>query len=150
MEKDYQDYDDLQICDSVIESLVVNHKEKKISFNILKVIEPIYKSKTSFTYKVRKGILEFSGVVYADIPYFIEFDEWNEFYRSAILNSSSLIDQLPERSKLNKNLTHIYLGVDVGNEFSKIDIVCEEYNLSVEEKDYVLHDDFDWLYEEWY
>lgn len=93
MEIDYQDNDDLQLYDSVIESLEVNHKEKKISFNILKVIEPIYKSKTSFTYKVQKGILEFSGVVYADIPYFIEFDERNEFDRSAILNSSSIIDQ---------------------------------------------------------
>lgn len=148
MEIDYKDNDDLLLYDSVIEDLVINHKEKKISFKILKVIEPIYKSETSFTYKVRKGILEFSGVVYANIPYFIEFDEWNEFYRSAILKSSSLIDQLPERCKLNKNLTHIYLGIDVGNEFSKIDIVCQEYNLSLEDKDYVLHDDFDWLYEE--
>ncbi|WML48656.1 hypothetical protein RCG23_00425 [Neobacillus sp. PS3-34] len=148
MKNDYKDNDDLQLYDSVVESLGINHKEKKISFYILKVIESIYKSETSFTYKVRKGILEFSGVVYADIPYFIEFDEWNEFYRSAILKSSSLIDQLPERSKLNKNLTHIYLGIDVGNEFSKKDIVCEEYNLSVEDQDYILHDDFDWLYEE--
>jgi hypothetical protein len=145
---DYKDNDDLRLYDSVIEDLVISHKEKKISFYILKVIEPIYKSETSFTYKVKKGVLGFTGVVYANIPYFIEFDEWNEFYRSAILNSSPLIDQLPGRCKTNKNLTHIYLGIDIGNEYSQIDIVCQGYDLNLEDKDYVLHDDFEWLYEE--
>jgi hypothetical protein len=145
---DYTDNDDLQLYDSVIEDLVISHKEKKISFSILKVIEPIYKSETSFTYKVRKGILEFTGVVYANIPYSFEWDEWSEFYRSAVLEKSILIDKLPEKAKENKALKHIYLGVDYGDEYKEIDIVCSNYSLILQEKDYILHDDFDWLYEE--
>jgi hypothetical protein len=97
---------------------------------------------------VKNGILKFENVVHATIPYSFECDEWSEFYRSAVLENSNVIDNLPEKAKGNKVIKHIYLGIDYGTDYKEIDIVCSNYYLSLEEQEYILHDDFDWLYEE--
>lgn len=147
MTDNYKDYDDLELYDSVIESLEINHKRKSISFNILKVISRIDRNKgRNFTYKVKQGVLSFEGVIFTNFPYNMEIGEWSEFYRSALLTSSTLIDRF--KNKTNQELKHIYLGIDNGNEFNKIDIVCSTYKIKLEAEELILHDDFDWLYEE--
>jgi hypothetical protein len=145
--EDYKDKDDLELYDTVIEELVISHREKSISFQILKPISRIDR-KGGFTYRVKKGILKFENVIHANIPYSFEWEEWSEFYRSAVLDSSKLIDRIPKIAKENKSLKHIYLGIDYGVEYKELDIVCSNYYLTLEEQEYVLHDDFDWLYEE--
>jgi hypothetical protein len=147
MTDNYQDYDDLELYDSVIESLEINHKRKTITFSLLKVISRLDRNEgRNFTYKVKQGILSFEGVLFASVPYNLEIGEWSEFYRSALLTSSTLIDRY--MSKTNEELKHIYLGIDKGNEYNKLDIVCNKFKLELEPEEYILHDDFDWLYEE--
>lgn len=90
---DYKDSDDLYLYDSVIESLEINHREKLVTFHILKVIDRIDRG-NGFTYKVKHGVLTFTKIVYATIPYGMEFGEWSEIYRSAVLNSSELLQKV--------------------------------------------------------
>lgn len=148
----YKDNDDLYLYDSVIESLEVNHREKLVTFHILKVIDRIDRG-NGFTYKVKRGVLTFTKIVYANIPYGMEFGEWSEFYRSAVLNSSELLEKVKKRhSSVNKNiknqLKHIYLGIDNGDKYKEIDIICTDFSLELDSQEFILHDDFDWLYDE--
>ncbi|MFP5109534.1 hypothetical protein ACSU6B_22685 [Neobacillus sp. C211] len=145
--EDYMDNDDLELYDTVIEELCINHREKSITFKILKPISRIDRP-GGFTYCVKKGTLKFENVIYANIPYSFEWDEWSEFYRSAVLNTSNVIDKLPAKAKENKAIKHIYLGIDYGVDYKELDIVCSDYYITLEEEEYILHDDFDWLYEE--
>lgn len=145
--EEYKDNDDLELYDSVIEELGISHKEKGISFQILKPISRIDRQ-GGFTYRVKKGILKFENVIHANIPYSFEWDEWSEFYRSAVLDSSKVLDRIPKKVKENKSLKHIYLGIDYGTNYKELDIICSNYGLTIEEHEYVLNDDFDWLYEE--
>lgn len=145
---DYKGNDDLQLYDSVIKKLVVDHQYKTIEFYFLKVIERVDRSEHSFTYKVREASLKFSGVVYAKLPYWMEFDEWSEFYRSAVIKASSVLQRVPERAKKDKELQHIYLGIDNGNEYVEQDIICEIFTMELEPDEYILHNDFSWLFEE--
>ncbi|MGN7356901.1 hypothetical protein ACTHPF_06005 [Paenibacillus sp. SAF-054] len=147
MTNDYKDFDDLSLYDSVIESLEINHKNKTIVFRILKVVGRLDRNEgRNFTYKVKQGALMFYGVVFGNTPYNIEIGEWSEFYRSAVLDSSPLIDKFINRSE--KPLIHVYLGIDNGNELNKIDIICNTYKLELEDEEYILHNDFEWLFEE--
>lgn len=145
--EDYKDKDDLELYDTVIEEVLISHREKSISFQILKPISRIDRQ-GGFTYRVKKGTLKFENVIRANIPYSFEWDEWSEFYRSAVLDSSKMIDSIPAGAKGNKSLEHVYLGVDYGVEYKELHIVCSNYYVSLEEQEYILHDDFDWLYEE--
>lgn len=52
-EIDYRDNDDLYLYDSVIESLELNHRDKSITFHILKVIDRVDRNQ-GFTYKVKQ------------------------------------------------------------------------------------------------
>ena len=61
---------------------------------------------------------------------------------------NNVIDNVREIAKGNKNLKHIYLGIDYGVKYKEIDIVCSNHYLVLEKQEYILHDDFDWLYEE--
>ncbi|PGM53838.1 hypothetical protein [Bacillus sp. AFS053548] len=83
MTEDYRDNDDLEIYNTVIEELKINHRVKSISFQISKPISQIDRE-GGFTYRVKKGTLKFESVIYANIPYSFEWDEWSEFYRSAV------------------------------------------------------------------
>lgn len=96
--EEYKDNDDLGLYDTVIEELCINHREKSITFQILKPISRIDR-KGGFTYRVKKGSLKFENVIYANIPYSFEWDEWSEFYRSAVLENSNLIDRIPDIAK---------------------------------------------------
>lgn len=149
---DYRDNDDLFLYDSVIESLEVNHKNKSIVFHILKVIDRI-DGERGFTYKVKLGILTFTEVLYATIPYSMEIGEWSEFYRSAVLDSSELLEKVKKRpnpalKKIKQQFKHIYLGIDNGFEYKEIDIICQKFSLELSSEEFILHDDFDWLYDE--
>lgn len=149
---DYRDNDDFFLYDSVIESLEVNHKDKSVVFKILKVIDRIDRER-GFTYKVKLGILTFTEVLYATIPYSMEFGEWSEFYRSAVLDSSELLEKVKKRpnpalKKIKEQLKHIYLGIDNGFEYKEIDIICQKFSLELGSEEFILHDDFDWLYDE--
>ena len=146
--EDYKGNDDLQLYDSVIKKLIIDHQNKTVEFYFLKVIERVDRSEHSFTYKVREARLKFSGVVYAKLPYWMEFDEWSEFYRSAVIKTSSVLQRVPERAQKHKELLHIYLGIDNGNEYVEQDIICESFAMELEPEEYILHNDFDWLYEE--
>jgi hypothetical protein len=95
---DYKENDDLGLYDAVIEEISISHYKREISFSILKPISRIDRQ-NGFTYSVRKGILIFKNVVHANIPYSFEWDEWSEFYRSAVLDSSKLIDSIPDQVK---------------------------------------------------
>ena len=147
---DYKDKDDLALYDSVIESLLVDHKSRTISFTILKVIDRIDTSSNSFTYKVKPGTLLFDKVIYADLSYGLYFDEWSEFYRSAEMKTSKLLSDyckhLPSSIKAD-GLNHYYLGIDNGTDYKELDIICSSYSLTLENEEKILHDDFDWLYE---
>ncbi|QCR31968.1 hypothetical protein [Lysinibacillus sp. SGAir0095] len=145
--EDYRSKDDLNLYDAVIEEILISHRERSISFQILKPISRLDRH-GGFTYRVKKGMLKFENVIYANIPYSFEWDEWSEFYRSAVLDSSKVIDRIPTGAKKNKTLKHIYLGIDYGRDYKELDIVCSNYSLSLHEQEYILHDDFDWLYEE--
>ncbi|MEG0774050.1 hypothetical protein [Clostridium sp.] len=149
---DYRDNDDLFLYDSVIESLEVNHKDKSVIFHILKVIHRIDREH-GFTYKVKSGILAFTEVLYANIPYSMEFGEWSEFYRSAILDSSELLEKIKKRSnpaikKIKEQLKHVYLGVDNGDVYNEINIICSNFYFEFDSEEFILHDDFEWLYDE--
>jgi hypothetical protein len=146
--EDYKDNDDLQLYDSVIKKLIIDHENKTIEFHFLKVVGRVDRDKHNFTYKVREAVLKFSGVVYANLPYCMEFDEWSEFYRSAIVKASGILKRVPERVKTDKQLKHIYLGIDNGNEYKQQDIVCSSFSIELAPDEYILHDDFDWLYDE--
>lgn len=87
-------------------------------------------------------------MVYAKLPYWMEFDEWSEFYRSAVIKTSSILQRVPERAQKHKELLHIYLGIDNGNEYAEQDIICESFAIELEPEEYILHNDFDWLYVE--
>lgn len=146
---DYRDNDDLFLYDSVIESLEVNNKNKSIVFHILKVIDRINREQ-GFTYKVKLGILTFTEVLYATIPYSMEIGEWSEFYRSAVLDSSELLEKLKKRpnpalKKIKEQLKHVYLGIDNGIEYNEINIICQGFTLELESEEFVLSDDFQWL-----
>lgn len=143
----YKDNDDLQLYDTVIEEFCINHREKSITFKILKPISRIERQ-DGCNYLVNKGTLKFENVVLANIPYGFEWDEWSEFYRSAVLDNSKVFDRITSKAKGNKSLKHIYLGIDYGSEYKELDIVCSNYSLIIEEEEFILHDDFDWLYEE--
>ncbi|MES9681908.1 hypothetical protein CN514_16790 [Bacillus sp. AFS001701] len=145
--QDYRENDELELYDTVIEGLFINHREKYISFQILKPISRIDRD-GGFTYRVKKGTLKFESVIYANIPYGFEWDEWSEFYRSAVLDNSQVIDRIPVKAKENKDIKHIYLDIDYGVNYKELDIVCSNYYLRLEEQEYILHDDFDWLNEE--
>lgn len=41
-----------------------------------------------------------------------------------------------------------YLGIDNGNEYVEQDIICESFAKELEPEEYILHNDFVWLYEE--
>jgi len=148
---DYKDNDDLKLYDSVIESLEINHKEKFIKFHILKVIEVVNRNQ-SFTYKVKNGTLIFTEIVYANLSYGLEQDYWGEFYRSAVLKSSELFVKVMKRhprinqEKVNR-LKHVYLGINSSVDYHEIDIICTDFSLILEPEEFILHDDFDWLYE---
>jgi hypothetical protein len=147
MNTDYKDKDDLHLYDSVIENLEVNHKERLVSFKLLKVVSRLDRNEgRNFTYKVKQGRLLFSGVLYCNLSYGLEWGEWSEFYRSAILESSDLLNRFKTRSE--NNVKHIYLGIDNGNEYREFDIVCSNFELQLDDEEYILHDDFEWLYEE--
>ncbi|NHC43482.1 hypothetical protein G6549_26925 [Bacillus sp. MM2020_1] len=66
--EDYKDNDDLELYDTVIVELCINHREKSITFKILKPISRIDRP-GGFTYCVKKGTLKFENVIYANIPY---------------------------------------------------------------------------------
>lgn len=144
--EDYKEKDDLELYNSVIEELSTNHREKSITFQILKTVSRLDRH-GGFTYRVKKGTLKFEDVVYANIPYSVEWNEWSEFYRSAVVESSNIIDNLSEKAKENKRLKHFYLGIDYGRDYKEIDIVCSNHYLILDDQEYTLHDDFDWLYE---
>ncbi|MEK4978165.1 hypothetical protein [Bacillus sp. FSL K6-6540] len=147
MNQEYKDYDDLQLYDSVIESLEINHKTRTLSFRLLKVVSTLDRNEgRNFTYKVKQGSLIFHSVLFTNFSYGLEWGEWSEFYRSAILDSSDLLNRFQNRS--NKSLKHVYLGIDNGNEYREIDVICSKYEMQLEDQEFILHDDFDWLYEE--
>jgi hypothetical protein len=152
-ETEYKAYDDLGLYDSVIESLTVDHKNKSITFKILKVVGKVDRSNgRNFTYRVRNATLTFYGVLFANVPYGMEWDEWSEFYRSAILSSSKTLERikrLPIGEDVKNKLKHIYLGIDNGNDYKEIDIICSNYSLTLQDEEFILHDDFDWLYEKY-
>ena len=147
---DYKDKDDLSLYDSVIENLSVDHKSRTITFTLLKVIETIARSPNSFTYKVRRGILVFDKVVFANITYGLYFDEWSEFYRSAEMKTSKFLsdycEHLPSAIKAD-SLKHYYLGIDNGTDYKELDIICHGHILTLENEEKILHDDIHWLYE---
>ncbi len=131
----------------MIEEVCINHCEKSIIFKILKPISRIDRQ-GGFTYRVKKGTLKFDNVINANIPYSFVWNEWSEFYRSAVLITSNVIDRIPAKVKENKALKHIYLGIDYGVDYKELDIVCSDYSLTLEDQEDMLHDDFDWLNEE--
>lgn len=100
-----------------------------------------------FYLSCKVGTLKFKNVIHANLQYGIQWDEWSETYRSAVLESSNLIDSIPIKARQNKAIKHIYLGIDNGVDYKEFDIVCTNYDLSLEEQEYVLYDDFDWLNE---
>ncbi len=128
----------------MIEESNINHRVKSISFQILKPISRIDRE-GGFTYRVKKGTLKFESVIYANIPYSFE---WSEFYRSAVLDNFNVIDRIPVKARKNKDIKHIYLGIDYGVDYKELDIVCSNYYLTLDDQEYILHDEFDWLYEE--
>ena len=146
---DYKGNDDLKLYDSVIENFSIDHKNKTITFTLLKVVERVDKSPNSFTYKVRRGTLVFEKVVFADFSYGLYFDEWSEFYRSAELKTSKLLSDycknLPSSMKTD-TLKHYYLGIDNGTNYKEFDIICNSHSLTLESEEKILHNDFDWLY----
>ncbi|MFD5019815.1 hypothetical protein ACFWMP_13010 [Paenibacillus sp. NPDC058367] len=109
--EDYKGNDDLQLYDSVIKKFVIDHQNKTVEFYFLNVIERVDRSEHSFTYKVREARLKFSGVVYAKLPYWMEFDEWSEFYRSAVIKTSSILQRVPERAQKHKELKNSYISI---------------------------------------
>ena len=147
MNPEYKDYDDLQLCDSVIENLEINHKTRTLSIRLLKVVSRLDRNAgRNFTYKVKQGNLIFYGVLFANLTYGLEWGEWSELYRSAILDSSELLHRYQHRTE--KSIKHIYLGIDNGNEYREFDIICTKYEMQLDDEEFILHDDFDWLYEE--
>ena len=151
LDTDYKDNDDLELYDSVIENLFIDHKSKTITFILLKVVGRIDKSPNSFTYKVRRGTLIFHKVIYANISYGLYFNEWSEFHRSAELKTSKFLSDyckhLPSTIK-SDTLKHYYLGIDNGTNYKEFDIICTSHVLTLESEEKILHDDFNWLYEE--
>ncbi|PFH82613.1 hypothetical protein [Bacillus sp. AFS088145] len=145
--QEYKENDELELYDTVIEGLFINHREKSICFQILKPISRMDRD-NGFTYLVKRGTLKFESVIYATIPYGFKWDERSEFYRSAVIDNSKVIGQIPVKVKENKDIKHFYLGIDYGEDYKEIDIVCTNYYLSLEEQEFILHDDFDWLYVE--
>lgn len=149
-ELSYKEKDDLKLYDSVIDKVVIDHKARTLAFHILKVISRLDREH-GFTYKVSPGTLTFEGVIFSDFQYGMYWGEWSEFYRSAVLDSSELLERVkatPLKDEIKGRLRHVFLGIDNGTEYKEIDIVCSSHSLIIESKEYVLHDDFDWLYED--
>lgn len=149
MKQDYKDFDDLGLCDSVIENLQINHKTRSLSFQLLKVVGRLDRNEgRNFTYKVKPAKLVFHGVLFSNFSYGLEWGEWSEFYRSAILDSSNLINRYIDKNRTTESLKHIYLGIDNGNEYREFDIICLRHEMVLKQEEYILHDDFEWLYED--
>lgn len=82
----------------MIESLEINHKTRTLSFRLLKVVSRLDRNEgRNFTYKVKQGSLIFHSVLFTNFSYGLEWGEWSEFYRSAILDSSDLLNRFQNR-----------------------------------------------------
>jgi hypothetical protein len=149
-EIDYRDNDDLYLYDSVIESFELNHRDKSITFHILKVIDRVDRNQ-GFTYKVKQGTLKFTEIIYSNVSYGMQWNNWSEFYRSAVLTSSELLmkvkKRLPIIQERKYRLKHVYLGINSDDDYHEIEIVCTDFSLDLGADEFILHDDFDWLYE---
>ena len=146
---EYKKNDDLQLYDSVIECLSIDHKEKKIVFVLLKVLETLHISDQEFTYKVSRGTLTFKNVIYADIPYGLYWDKRSEFYRSAVLTDSKYLNDTLKKLPIIKdrdNYRHYYLGIDNGVDYKEVDILCDGHELILEGEIKTLHTDYDWIW----
>jgi hypothetical protein len=81
----------------------------------------------------------------------MQWNNWSEFYRSAVLTSSELLmkvkKRLPIIQERKYRLKHVYLGINSDDDYHEIEIVCTDFSLDLGADEFILHDDFDWLYE---
>ncbi len=129
----YQDFDDLQLICTIIESVTISfNPERLIEF---KIIKPFDHSERILRYN--QASLTFINVLYSNIEVVNEFHEYPEFHRSAILTDSKLLREITSKLSISneasaKSYKDFYLHIDLGNKDSAIHIICENYELTLQ------------------
>lgn len=129
----YYDFDDLGLYLTLIESSTVTfNSERTIEFKIIRPFDPSEK-----VLRYNYCTLIFKNVFYCDLRLLNEFYEYPEFYRSAILEDSSLLRDMVDKLKMlnkqiPKNIKHYYLYIDQGNAETEVHIICEGHDLIID------------------
>ena len=137
----YHDLDDLGLYLTIIEKTsIIFNPTRTIQFNI---IRPFDRSEKTLRYK--KGVLTFRNIYQCSLDLTNEFYEYPEFYRSAILEESKLLQDTYARlegldKKIENKLRHFYLYIDQGNKETEVHIICESHEMQLETEARLLTD----------
>jgi len=129
----YKDSDDLELYMTLIENSTMTFSPRRtLEFRIIKPVDF-----TENEIKYSKGILLFENIVFSNLALQNETTEYPEFYRSAVLTNSDLLDETKNnlqrmRKTISEDLKHYYLYIDQGNFESEVHIICEKHKLILE------------------
>ncbi len=101
------------------------------------IIKPVDFSEKEIMYS--KGILIFENIAFCNLALQNETIEYPEFYRSAVLNTSDLLDEIKHKLKgmgktYSEDLKHYYLYIDQGYFETEVHIICENHKMTLEDE----------------
>lgn len=142
----YKDFDDLELYMTLIENSTITFSPRRtLEFRIIKPVDFTEKE-----IKYSKGILLFENIVFTNLALQNETAEYPEFYRSAVLTDSDLLEEtkhnlLRMRKTFSKDLKHYYLYIVQGIFETGVHIICENHKLTLEgeQKSLSMFDGFD-------
>ncbi|XDD41714.1 hypothetical protein AB3N58_10370 [Leptospira sp. WS60.C2] len=126
--ENYKENDDLMLYMTLIEGITINfNPTRNLIFSIVKPINYIEKP-----LKWSSGTLFFKNIYFTDLELINEFYEYPEFYRSAIISNSELLNKTIQKlNRLQKEysskLIHYYLYTLQGDMEIEFNIVCESH-----------------------
>ncbi|MCG6150339.1 hypothetical protein LFX15_18725 [Leptospira levettii] len=126
--ENYKENDDLMLYMTIIESVTINfNPTRNLIFSIVKPINYIEKP-----LKWNSGTLFFKNIYFTDLELINEFYEYPEFYRSAIISNSELLNKTIQKlNRLQKEygskLIHYYLYTLQGDMEIEFNIICESH-----------------------
>ncbi|ABZ94648.1 Hypothetical protein LBF_2151 [Leptospira biflexa serovar Patoc strain 'Patoc 1 (Ames)'] len=139
--EEYKENDDLGLYLTLIQNVNMTfNPERELVFNIVKPLN--FNDKPL---KWNTGKLTFKNIHFCDLQFINEYNEYPEFYRSAILKESNLIKETVSKlNRLNKQinspLIHYYLYTLQGDKEIEINILSESYELKLNSESKPLED----------
>jgi hypothetical protein len=139
-EENYKDFDDLGLYMTLIESTQMTFSpQRTLEFRIVK---PFDFTGKEITYC--NGSLFFENIVACSLTLVNETREYPEFYRSAVLINSELLNETKLKHKklkkpFSKKLKHYYLYLLEGDYETEVHIICESHKIILEDEPKPLH-----------